>query len=200
MQSKDYLAKVIPKIFPSCNRTRVFRNGTSYIGFTGLKQCDDTNVPTESVTVYDCGQGDVVFSIPSLFQRDDKQVHIVTSVKECINMALSVGTGVEQIDLNIIDVTSRITVDKPAKAMVQISKSLLVCRGMETKEDTGERWTSLTQKDVQLRVRSPACQRVVPWLSSVDVCGACRTLAKKQSKSQDCVDKSEGASRPTTAS
>ena len=148
IQSNDYVAKIPSTIFPYVNRTRIYRNGTSYTGFTGIREVNDASISSESATLNDDGCGNMVIAVPSLFQRSESQLFVVTSLKaSVIVMGLSDGTTLEKIDSKLLDIPDMNTVTKPANAIAQLAKSLRLCRGVEIGEDTGERWTSLIQND-----------------------------------------------------
>ena len=182
-QSKDYIAKILPRIFPSVNRICIYRNSMSYAGFSGIRKVDIASVIlSESVspTIHHDGRGNIEIAVPSFYQRNEKQLYVVTTLNGGeIDMGLSDGTTFERIDGKLLDIPACSTVTRPIKAIIQLSKSIRLCRGVETGEETVERWTSLIDTTIQLRVRAPACQHVVTWLSNGGVCGACKRLSKK---------------------
>ena len=92
----------------------------------------------------------------------------------------------------MIDVTKKIPVTRPGKALVQIAKSLSLCRGVISKAGSPgeESWGSILSSEKETRMRSSACQAVIPWLSNSDACGPCRTYHKRKvpaSEKQDTI-------------
>ena len=185
-QSKDYMAKIIPTVFPSVKKTRVYRNGTSYIAFTGIRKVCVTSSSCEFATIHNDGCGNSIVSVPSFFKKNEKQLFVVTALQAGhIDMVLSDGTVIDKIDGKLIDIPTTNTVQYPEKAFIQVSRSLRLCRGIETKDENAERWSSIIDDATQLRVRSPACKIIMPWLCNGDLCGACKKLLKTQAKTED---------------
>ena len=191
-QTKYYVAQIIPRIFPSVKSATIYRNGKQYRGFSGLKQVNVASVilsESANPTIHHDRRGNIEIALPSLYKRNENQLYVVTTLSEGeIDMGLSDGTTFERFDGKDVDIPPSSTVTRPVKALVQLSKSIRICRGIETCEETAERWTSIISKDVQLRERTRGCKNVVPWLSKVGLCSACnkcRILIKKRKLQED---------------
>ena len=184
LQSKDYVAKLIIKLFPSCNKKVVCRNGKRYIAYEGLRRSGVLDVGIEDPAIAVTAD---TFCIPTFYIRNQEHVNIFTTVNGSLSLTVKAGEVTEDIVTGLIDVQEHVTVDRPEKAMVQIVKSLRLCRGLPSNMGASneEIWSSILQAERESRLRSPTCQSVIPWLSNSDVCGQCRTYYRKQMPKQN---------------
>ena len=184
-QSKDYISKILPKVFQGAQRTCVNRNGKHYQGFMGIKEANGTSdLSSDAVaTVHTDTSGNIAVAVPSWHQKNGNQLFVVATLREgYINLGLSDGITFEKMDNNLLDIPSRSTVSRPEKAFKQISRSIRVCRGFQAEEGTGDKWTTITNKAIEHRIRAPTCQNAVTWLSREELCGPCKRLRQKQTK------------------
>ena len=184
------LQKSIPRLFPGCKRTRICLNGTTYMAFQGTQRSVHMECSLrDPVIVMSRKEKEVSFAVPTVLSRNREPINVITSIDEEITLTLSTRSESEGVDLPLIDVSPQITVSRPEKALVQISKSLRLCRGVEdqTGSTSSKTWTSILDRKEECRLRSPACTSVVSWLSCSEVCASCRTNTKKQGKQRKAI-------------
>ena len=191
-QSDNYISRIIPEIFSSVQRTRVHRNGKKYQGFTGIREVDPLSPkpPLEAATVHSDEQGNTAIAVPSMFQRDEQQIFIVTTLRSEGAMTIGVTDGVktDRIEGKILDLPPTCTVSRPEIAIPMICKNIRLCRGVETTEQTGERWTSLIDRSPQVCIygfKDPKHDRPIIYQSSVK--NRIRILYNHENRTQENV-------------
>ena len=175
--SKDYVAKVLVKVFPGATRRFQYLNNQKYASYVGIRRCEvsEKGLPEPAdMTTEGC------LSVPTIFKIDQKPVKVEFNVKD--GMSIVAGGEKRLVDLSLIDMPSNIQITNQEKALFQIGKEIRLCRGFISKTRSPEEryWSNLLTKEEELRISSHSCQAVIPWLSSSDICAPCRTFQKRQ--------------------
>lgn len=183
--SKDYLSKIIPRIFPSAVRKKIYRNNTTYPGFMGIRKRGNQPyacITSDEVAAIERNDTDVcIFCVPTVHTCNGKGVQFRAIITGNSKIEIEViSSKTVSVDVSLLDVPIMSTVTAPANAVLQIAKNITLCKGIDVAVCTGDEevWGSIIETSSEKRARAMNCQAVVPWLSSTSICAKCRTLTK----------------------
>ena len=99
LQSKDYVSKLIIRLFPGAKRNLVCRNSQKYAAYEGLWRCaiNDRTIRDQATVVTDG-----TFFMLTVYKINERQVNIATSLNDN-KMYVEVGDERRPVDLSSIN-------------------------------------------------------------------------------------------------